>query len=96
MAKKPVKKIPREHQFAVYAGLSFTIVVARSVADAREQMLLDMNLERKPWLAQSWRIHHATEDEIRRYAAMSDAGRGSQPTEKTAKKPRVPMGERLF
>jgi hypothetical protein len=95
-AKKPVKKIPAEHQYVVYMGSSFGIVVARSVADAREQLLLDMGCERKPWVARDWRIHRASEDERRRYAALADASRGSQPTAKTAKKPPVPRGERLF
>ena len=93
MASKPV---PIDHKYAVYAGLSFTIVVAPNVEAARKQMLLDMGLERKPWLGRDWVIHRATGEELRRYAAFADNVRKSQPTAAVAKKPKKSTMERLL
>lgn len=93
MATKPV---PIDHKYAVYAGLSFTIVIAPNVEAARKQMLMDMGLERKPWLGRDWEIHRATGEELRRYAAFADNTGKSKPTAKLAKNPKKPTIERLL
>jgi hypothetical protein len=58
--------------YAVYAGLSFTVIVANSIDDARWHALINYGLERKPWLAKDWKIHRATPDERRRALTMMD------------------------
>lgn len=68
---KPRKHVMRDRPFAIYAGTSFTIVVAPTAEEARKQMLMNMGLDRKPWLARDWKIHRATEAELAQHGAMS-------------------------
>jgi hypothetical protein len=71
--------------YAIYAGLSFSIITATSIEDARWHMLINMNLDRKPWLAKDWKIHPATPEENRRWIAqLVEEHRPSTPSEPTA------------
>lgn len=81
--------------YAVYAGTSFTIVMAASIDEARKTMLVNMDLERKPWLARDWRIHRASREERDRYVALADNLRRSQPSASAAKRPRATTADRL-
>lgn len=51
----------------VFAGLSTTVVDAKSHADAKLKVLEEFGLVTKPWLADPWRVRVATPDEVERH-----------------------------
>jgi hypothetical protein len=73
------------HAYAVYAGLSMTIVRADTITEARQTAIEKLGVEHKPYLAKDWEVHRATDGEVARYAAMADAVGASKPTARSAR-----------
>lgn len=79
----------------IFAGLSVVVVPADSADGARKDLLERMGFTSKPYLARDWVVREATLDDLRMYAAFSDAVPPSEPTAQSVARKRKRTSERL-
>jgi hypothetical protein len=78
-----------DRNWTVRNELVFAVVQAPTAKDAVAVALKNLGFEHKPWLGRKLTVKEATEEDLRRYAALAEAHRRSQPTVKSAKRKTV-------